>query len=201
MSRLLQGMGHEVFVANARKVRAITGSELKNDRNDAEKLALFAPHDVRLLSPIQHRSPERQRDLSLLQTRDTLVRARTMLVNAMRGLVKSTGQRLPKCSTESFADSDSGGMQPALTPMLEQVTSLTEQIRKMDKQIEALGNNIPKVVRLRSVPGVGPSGCSCVHVEAGLPRDSGKEPGGGRLPGIRAAAKPIRGVRSAATDQ
>src|SRR5271157_5475668 len=103
VSRLLQGMGHEVWVANARKLRAITASESKNDRNDAEKLARFAAYDPRLLSPIQHRSPERQRDLNLLQARDTLVRARTMLVNALRGLLKSAGHRLPKCSTESFA--------------------------------------------------------------------------------------------------
>ena len=141
VSRLLQGMGHEVLVANARKVRAITDSESKNDHNDAEKLARFAAYDVRLLSPIQHRSPERQRDLNLLQARDTLVRARTMLVNAMRGLVKSAGQRLPKCSTESFArtvrTTIPAGMEPALTPLLEQVASLTEEIRKMDKQIEA----------------------------------------------------------------
>ncbi len=43
VSRLLQSMGHEVLVANARKLRAITGSESKNDRNDAEKLARFRP--------------------------------------------------------------------------------------------------------------------------------------------------------------
>src|SRR5208337_3001646 len=77
VSRLLQGMGHEVWVANARKLRAITASESKNDRNDAEKLARFAAYNPKLLSPIQHRSPERQRDLNLLQARDTLVRART----------------------------------------------------------------------------------------------------------------------------
>ena len=43
VSRLLQGMGHELLVANARKVRAITESESKNDRNDAEKLARSRP--------------------------------------------------------------------------------------------------------------------------------------------------------------
>ena len=103
VSRLLRDLGHEVWVANARKIRAITGSESKNDRNDAEKLARFAAYDPRLLSPIQHRSPERQRDLNLLQSRDTLVRVRSVMVNAVRGMVKSAGHRLPKCSTESFA--------------------------------------------------------------------------------------------------
>src|SRR5438270_983189 len=198
-------MGHEVLVANARKVRAITESESKNDRNDAEKLARFAAYDVRLLSPIQHRSPERQRDLNLLQARDTLVRARTMLVNAMRGLVKTAGQRLPKCSTESFArtvrTTIPAGMEPALTPLLGQVASLTEQIREMDKQIETLGKRYPgsRAVTERTRSGAG--GCSGVRIDTGLARGREKEPGSGRLPGITAGAEPIGGVRSAATDQ
>lgn len=160
VSRLLQGMGHEVWVANARKIRAITASESKNDRNDAEKLARFAAYHPRLLSPIQHRSPERQRDLNLLQARDTLVRVRTLLVNAARGMVKSAGHRLPKCSTESFAKvvrtSIPAGYELALAPLIEQVGTVTEQIREMDQQIEALGKRYPEVERLRSVPGVGP---------------------------------------------
>ena len=157
VSRLLQDMGHEVWVANARKIRAITASESKNDRNDAEKLARFAAYNPGLLSPIRHRSPERQRDLNLLQARDTLVRVRTLLVNAARGMVKSAGHRLPKCSTESFANVVRTAIPPgyelALTPLIEQVGVVTEQIRKMDEQIEALGKRYPEVERLRSVPG------------------------------------------------
>ena len=160
VSRWLREMGHEVVVANTRKLRAITHSESKNDHNAAEKLARFAAYDLRLLSPIRHRSPERQRDLNLLQARDTLVRARTMMVNAARGLAKSTGQRLPQCSTETFAQvartAIPSGLEAALIPRLEQVASLTEQIQQMDKQIEALGKRYPEVERLRSVPGVGP---------------------------------------------
>jgi transposase len=160
VSRLLRDLGHEVWVANARKIRAITASESKNDRNDAEKLARFAAYNPQLLSPIQHRSPERQRDLNLLQARDTLVRARTMLVNALRGLIKSAGQRLPKCSTESFARVAGSaiplGYEVAARPLLQQVAQLTEQIQRMDQQIEALAKRYPEVERLRSVPGVGP---------------------------------------------
>ena len=91
ISRLLEQLGHQVIVANARKIRAITASESKNDKNDAEKLARFALCDPRLLSPIRHRGPQRQQDLNLIQARSTLVRARTMIVNALRGLVKSAG--------------------------------------------------------------------------------------------------------------
>ncbi len=62
VSRLLESFGHEVLVANPRQIRAITSSESKNDRNDAEKLARFAACDPKLLSPVRHRSPERQQD-------------------------------------------------------------------------------------------------------------------------------------------
>ncbi len=160
VSRLLQDMGHEVWVANARKLRAITASESKNDRNDAEKLARFAAYDPRLLSPIRHRSRERQRDLNLLQARDTLVRARAMLVNALRGLIESAGHRLPKCSTEWFARVAGKAIPPGYEvvarPLLEQVAQLTQQIRGMDQQIEMLAKPYPEVETLRSVPGVGP---------------------------------------------
>ncbi len=102
VSRLLTALGHQVIVANARKIPAITASESKNDRNDAEQLARLAAYDPRLLVPLEHRSQEQQQDLNLIQVRSTLVRARTMLVNALRGLTKSAGGRLPCCSTESL---------------------------------------------------------------------------------------------------
>ena len=160
VSRLLTGLGHQVIVANARKIRAITASESKNDRNDAEKLARFAAHDPRLLSPLEHRSEQRQVDLNLIHARSTLVRARTMIVNALRGLVKSAGGRLPACSTESFAVRAPAAIPPALaevaTPLVEQIALLNAQIGGMDKQIEKLAVKYPEIGLLRTVPGVGP---------------------------------------------
>ena len=91
-----------MIVANARKIPTITESESKNDGRDAEQLARMAAFDPRLLSPLEHRSLARQQDLNLIQARAILVKARTMIVNALRGLVKSAGGRLPACSTESL---------------------------------------------------------------------------------------------------
>jgi transposase len=147
-------------VANARKIPAITGSESKNDRNDAEKLARFAAYDPKLLSPLQHRSSERQLDLNLIHARATLVRARTMIVNALRGLVKSAGGRLPACSTESLPARAPAAIPPALaavaTPLVQQIALLNAQIEGMDKQVEKLGAKYPEIGLLRTVPGVGP---------------------------------------------
>ncbi len=160
VSRLLEQLGHQVIVANTRKIRAITASESKNDKNDAEKLARFAFCDPRLLSPIRHRSPERQQDLNLIQARSTLVRARTMIVNALRGLVKSAGGRLPACSPQGFEVRSTAAIPPSLAaaarPLLSQIAALNAGIHEMDRSIEQLGNRYPEIPVLRTVPGIGP---------------------------------------------
>lgn len=158
--RLLQGLGHQVIVANARKVRAIWENESKNDRQDAEMLAQLGYSNPRLLSPIQHRSVERQRDLNLLRARDALVRARTMLINSVRGLVKSAGSRLPKCSAGYFAARVSSALPAELVtatrPLVDQITALSVQIRRLDQAIENLAERYPEIRILRTAPGVGP---------------------------------------------
>ena len=51
ISRLLSELGHEVIVANARKVRLIGESRKKDDRLDAQTLARLARIDPELLYP------------------------------------------------------------------------------------------------------------------------------------------------------
>jgi transposase len=85
ISRLLEGYGHEVIVANARKVRMIYESDSKNDKLDARMLARLGRVDINLLAPIRHRSAETQADLAVVRGRDALVAARTQLINALRG--------------------------------------------------------------------------------------------------------------------
>ena len=63
ISRLLSEMGHEVIVANARKVRLIGESRKKDDRLDAQTLARLARIDPQLLYPVKHRSAQAQADL------------------------------------------------------------------------------------------------------------------------------------------
>ena len=58
ISRLLSELGHEVIVANARKVRLIGESRQKDDRLDARTLARLARIDPELLYPVKHRSAQ-----------------------------------------------------------------------------------------------------------------------------------------------
>ncbi len=102
VSRLLEECGHEVLVANARKIRLIYGSGRKTDKLDAEKLARLARLDPELLYPVEHRGANSQAHMALIHSREALVRSRTQLINHARGTVKSFGARLPKCSAQSF---------------------------------------------------------------------------------------------------
>src|ERR1700675_3049344 len=98
--------GHEVLVANPRLMEGSKRRKRKNDRIDANKLARLGRVDPQSLHPMQHRSREVRQDLVVLRARDALVAARTELINATRGLVKSMGSRLPKCSSPSFAQKE-----------------------------------------------------------------------------------------------
>jgi len=159
-SHLLKELGHEVLVANARKLRAIYSNPRKTDRSDAETLARLARLDPSLLFPIHHRSPQAQADLAVLRSRDALVRSRTLLINHVRSLVKSSGSRLPSCSAASFSKKVTASipepLRPALLPLLETIAALTQQVRDYDRQIEALcETKYPKTRSLQQIPGVG----------------------------------------------
>jgi transposase len=160
VSRLLTALGHEVIVGHAQKVRLITKSRRKDDRLDARTLARLARIDAELLSPVKHRSAQAQLHLTEIRARAGLVGARTALVNAARGLVKSSGERLRKCGTQQFnreiTNGMSAGMREALEPLLREVESLNERIREYDRRIERMAKETyPEAALLKQVKGVG----------------------------------------------
>jgi len=161
LSRLLEDCGHEVIVANPRKLRLIYENESKDDRVDAEYLARVARLDPKLLVPIEHRGTRAQADRELLRARDALVRTRTGLVNHVRGAVKSMGGRIPKCSTESFAEAAAEHvpeeLREAIRPLLVAIASHTKAIRAYDKRIDrTAATRYPETKLLKQVSGVGP---------------------------------------------
>jgi len=161
VSRLLQGLGHEVIVANPRQVKLISDSSRKDDRLDAQTLARLARVDPQLLRPIRHRSEKAQADLMIIRVRAALVEARTGLVNTARGLAKSLGERLPICDADQMgveqAKSLPAELRQALEPLLQEVESLTEKIKESDRKVEQIARkDYPETELLRQVSGVGP---------------------------------------------
>ncbi len=160
VSNLLEGLGHEVYVANPRKMESIRKNKRKNDKKDARTLTRLVRADPQLLHPIRHRGIQAREDLILLRARDALVGARTKLINCVRGLVKSVGGRVPKCSSESFARQAVGAIpesiRETLLPMVEQIGAMTVQIRKLEGQVMRMaGKKYPETALLKQVEGVG----------------------------------------------
>jgi transposase len=160
-SRVLEECGHEVLVANARKLRLIYANKRKTDEIDAENLARLARLDPKLLYPLKHRGENSQAHMALIRSRQALVSCRTQLVNHVRGAVKSFGARLPKCPARSFhkraAEHIPEALLPALGPVLEQIDSLTQRIRDYDQQLQVISKeHYPETDLLRQVEGIGP---------------------------------------------
>ncbi len=142
ISEQLEELGHDVIVANVRDLRAISHSDRKSDQVDAEKLARYARLDPNILRPISHRTVEQQEALTLIRARELLVRLRTAAVNAVRGLTKACGYRMPASSTRCFARRGQAvmppGLQRALGPVLERIAEMTIKIKQYDREIQRM---------------------------------------------------------------
>jgi hypothetical protein len=98
--------------------------------------------------------------LTVNRARAELVSARTALVNAARGLVKSYGERLPKCGTaqvsRELAAELSTELRDVLEPLLKEIESLNERIKEYDERMEKIAKeSYPHVELLKQVKGVG----------------------------------------------
>jgi transposase len=96
----------------------------------------------------------------MIRARAGLVRARTALVNTVRGLAKSYGERLRGCNVRNMNPEKAEGLSPelqsALEPLLAGIEELSEQIREYNERIEKLAQeSYPQVALLRQIKGVG----------------------------------------------
>ena len=160
MQEIITGEGHEVVVANPRLMEGSKRRKRKNDRIDAKKLARLGRVDPQSLHPIRHRSREVRQDLVVLRAREALVAARTELINATRGLVKSMGTRLPKCSSPSFGqkvkDVIPEKVREALLPLVQLADALSDCIQSYDQKIEAGQRKVRAHEAIAPGEGVGP---------------------------------------------
>jgi transposase len=161
VSRFLQELGLRAIVANPRKTRAIYQNERKSDRRDAMMLARLARMDATLLHPVRHGGQQAQQDMLQLKLRDSLVRTRVALINAVRFSLKSLGYSVSNPSSESFhkfvlkeVPESIGEM---ITHNVAAIAELTQRIKALDASISRLAaERYPETIYLQQVRGVGP---------------------------------------------
>lgn len=159
MSRVLAETNN-VILANPTKVALIHGVHTKNDRVDAETLARLGRADPKLLSPIQHRRAETQADLAVIRSRHALVRARTSLINSVKGQAKAAGEPLTGGAAGSFhkrVDELPELVAEALKPLMTAIGELTKQIHELEARIDWLCAEVyPETGPMLEISGVGP---------------------------------------------
>jgi len=160
--RELSKLGHEVRLMPASYVKAYVKRN-KNDARDAEACCEAVSRPTMRFVPVK--TVDQQCDRSMHRARDLLVRQRTQLANAIRGLLYEMG---------IISSKGSGGMallaeriekaDPAIPPaLLGSLCGLVRQWRKADGEILKLDDRIKAQIaqdetarRLMTIPGVGP---------------------------------------------
>ncbi len=144
--------GHEVRVVPATLVRSLgVGSRgVKTDRRDAQ---ILSETSCRIELPSVHIPSERARERKTMSgMREALVSARTMLVNTVRGWLRTQNQSLKSGGVESFPSRvrthcAAQGLPSYVTRQLETIDQLTAQIGAADKELEAEVSADPVCVR------------------------------------------------------
>src|SRR6185437_8673333 len=193
VSRLLGQVGHQVIVADPRRLKLISQSDSKNDRADARMLARVAAAMPELLKVVKHRSAEAQKDLTVIRARARLVEVRTKLWCSLRGLSKSLGHRLPR----RVSGKDLGGMGGDFGAVVRRVGRCApahRAIRRTDRAIAAeVSGGDPVAADCRS----GAVDIADVCLDAGRSRAFHQEPADRELFGIAAAAARLRRTAAA----
>jgi transposase len=155
--------GHEVRVVPATLVRllGVGARGIKTDQRDARALS-EASRKVDL--PSVHIPSERARELKLLSAhREAQVRARTLLVNNVRGTLRSRHDRPKTGGVESFPtrvrkllERSPEGYPASLERSLKAIEALTELIDEANRELEGIAEADPVCRRLMTIPGVGP---------------------------------------------
>lgn len=187
---LLVKLGHEVLVANPRRLSLITESDKKSDRLDAQMLAELGRTAPQLLSPVWNRGREARGHLTVIRARDLLVQQRTAIVNHVRSTVKTFGARVGSCDARSFhkhaGEEIPDVAMPALKPLLSVLETLEAQIKAYDKQIAELAKTVyPETAQLQQIAGVGPITSLAFVLTIGDPRRFSSSKAVGSYLGLR----------------
>lgn len=154
-----KALGHEVRIVPATLAPALGIGErrTKTDVRDARKLSEVS---TRIDLPTVHiPSAEARERKGLCASRDSLVRARTQLINHVRGMLRTRRIRVQTGKTETFAQrvrKHASELPSHVMPVLMTLDALNEQLAVLDAEVEALAKKDAVCTRLMKVPGVGP---------------------------------------------
>jgi transposase len=155
--------GHEVRVVPATMVRSlgVGARRTKTDRRDAQILSEVS---CRIDLPSVHIPARPSREIkSQCTARESLVQARTQLINSVRGWMRTqlkaglraTPDSFPRRARTDLTDTR-GGVPPYIERQLLVIEALNEQLKAADAELEAIAETNETTRRLMTAPGIGP---------------------------------------------
>jgi transposase len=174
---MLVKVADRVAVAHPGLLRLIYRSKQKNDRRDAEKLAkLLYVGQV----PVVHvPSADVRAWRELITFRRKLIEKRTRAKNGIRGLLRSLGIQAPQkpglWTRRGMAWLRQLGLANLMHALkrdllVEEIDSLSDQLRRVEKELGRYSANSVAVQILQSIPGVGPRTAEAVAAFIDDPR-------------------------------
>jgi transposase len=155
----------KLVVVNPHQFKVISRSVKKTDANDAKTLALFLEKD--LLPEVRMKDELQQKISSLVQTRDKMVKLRTVLKNKINNLFASLCMPL-----EREAMSSEKGLkyveqftfdpitQTEVNVMVNEIRNLNKSIAELNKAINDHGSKLDGHKNLTSIKGIGDKGAA-----------------------------------------
>ena len=158
--RELRALGHQVSLLPASHVaRYRIGN--KTDRSDTRAILEAARNEK--ITPVPVKSLDQQAITALHRLRSGYLTSRTARINAVRGLLAEFGIPIPK-GARSFLPNAHRALDHDLIPAflreslfeaLEEVRELEAKAARLRDQLQRLGDRIPTVQYLLTIPGLG----------------------------------------------
>jgi transposase len=162
-ARQFREHGHDVRLIAPQFIKAYVKSP-KNDARDAEAICEAVTRPTMRFVPIKR---VEQQDLQALhRIRERLIKARTALVNEIRGLLSEYGIILPQSLTKFRAliveklEADQAKLTALSTEVFrhlyEEFLALEKRLAYYNEKLTAIGQAHPACQRLQTIPGIGP---------------------------------------------
>jgi transposase len=161
-ARKIQALGHRVVLLPPHHVRPYIRRN-KTDRTDTKGILEASRNDE--IHPVPVKTVAQQVLTSLHRLRSGWMTERTARLNALRGLLRELGVFIPVGARQVVpaawaliedADADlPEALRPIFAEACLEIREIETRIKQVERQLEAIAEQLPAVEHLRTIPGIG----------------------------------------------